>query len=85
MPSAKKNPEETTIHISADLNQLEAEMLSYLFMDYITENREMAKMKHAAGEVTDAELKWHLGHADWLDTIAKKLFPGWEEEMGNAR
>ncbi len=71
---------EPLLHISADLDQEEAELLGYLFREYITDNREMAKMKHLAGEVTDAELKWHLGHADWIDTIAEKLFPGWSKE-----
>ena len=67
-----------TINISADLDQHEAEFLCELLRACVVKNRQMARFEHACGEMTDAELKWHLRHADWVDTVAEKLFPGWE-------
>jgi hypothetical protein len=69
--------ENKKITITADLDEFEVELVASLFRDYITENREMARVEHAAGRKTADELKWHLGHADYVETIAKKFFPGW--------
>ena len=66
------------INISADLDDHEVDLLASLLRGYITEHREMAKVKQLLDEITQTELKWHLGHADFTETIAKKLFPGWK-------
>lgn len=65
------------IAVAAELDEFEFELVASLFRDYIIENREMARVKHAAGKKTDDELKWHLGHADFVEAIAKKFFPSW--------
>jgi hypothetical protein len=63
--------------IDTDLDEFEADTLVDLLKDYISENREMARYRHVVGEVTQAELDWHLSHADYVEGIAKKLFPKW--------
>lgn len=66
------------INISADIDEHEAELLASLLRNQIVEHRLMAKVEYAAGSVTKAESSWHLRHADFIEAMAKKLFPNWE-------
>lgn len=63
--------------ISTDLDDHEVELLASLFREHIGKNREMAKVEHAVGEIDQATLDWQLLHADFIEAIANKLFPGW--------
>lgn len=65
------------IKISATLDEFESETLADMFMDRVSEHREMAIYNHGVGKITKAELDWHLKHADYVESIAKKIFPGW--------
>lgn len=60
--------------INVDLPPDETELLVGMFVERITEHREVARMKHACGEMPDAELKWHLSHADYTQSLYEKLF-----------
>ena len=63
--------------ISALLDDFETEALAGILGDEIVKNRQFAKVEHATGQISDEQLAWHLGHAEFLETIAKKLFPHW--------
>ena len=60
-----------------ELDDFERENLASLLREAITKHREEARLSHVAGEITQSQLDWHLSHAQHLEGIAKKLFPGW--------
>lgn len=60
--------------ISAELLPHEAELVSGLFRKEIVALRHEAKLKHAVGEMTRAELNWCQRHADYIENVHVKLF-----------
>lgn len=63
--------------IEAELDGVEVETLAGILHERITKHREEAMLDHACKLITQAELDWHLSHADYTEGIARKLFPDW--------
>jgi hypothetical protein len=61
--------------IENDFDLGELETLFDLFNHEVIKHRQLAKLDHAEKKITNAELQWHLGHADYLESIKEKLLP----------
>jgi len=65
----------TMTKINAELDGFEVELVASLLGDEIVKNRQMAKLDHATGTMSQEKLDWHLAHADFIEAIARKLLP----------
>jgi hypothetical protein len=62
-------------NVQAHLDAYELEALFDLFNYEVIKNRQEAKFRFLAGEITQSALDWHLQHADWLNKLYLKLRP----------
>lgn len=62
--------------ISATLDDFEADALAGLLRREIVNSRQLARVEAACGEMTAEVLAQSESYANWLESMAKKLFPG---------
>lgn len=63
--------------INAQLDGFEAEALCEILHLEILKHRTESRIENLCGEISDAELNWHQRHANFLEVITRKLFPGY--------
>jgi predicted GIY-YIG superfamily endonuclease len=63
--------------IEVELDRFEVDTLAEMLHDRILEHRQGATADYVDGKISDAELAWHQSHADYVEGIARKLFPNW--------
>ena len=73
----------TMVH--ARLDEFETEALAGILHEEIVGHRDESKVEHACGRITDAELRWHLAHAEFLQGVISKLFPSSRRRPRRAR
>jgi hypothetical protein len=67
------------VKVETELDAFEADYLAGTLKSEITKYREVAALDRAVGRIDDAKLAWCRAHSDFIEGIAKRLFPDWDQ------
>lgn len=64
---------ELSASVAERLSVEERDVLGSILHTAVVKHRQLARLDETVGRITKDELEWHLGHADFIEGIGKKL------------